>query len=123
MAKHRIFWTGALCGAAVAYVTDQLLLRRRRPTHGLSVVDGGNAKLLRIPLKRDSAAGDPALLAFDRSSSRPSFERRGGAPGGTAAAEVHETPGHPEQQLDYSDPAQPVRSASRTQMPARDSQL
>jgi hypothetical protein len=128
MAKHRTFWTGAFCGAAVAGVAARLLRRKYgRP----QLVAGGKlrdpAKILRIPLKRDTGAGDPAALAPERSHShsRPEFERSGGAPGGVEAAEVHEAPGRYGERLDHSDPAQPVHSSSRTSVrpPARDTQL
>jgi hypothetical protein len=118
------FWIGALCGAAAASIAARLLqLGRPRLTliHGKK---SEKAEVYCIPLRRDAAAGDPSLLAPARSRARPSFERSGGAPGGNAAAEMHDMPGHPGQRLDYSDAAQPVRSASRTQFhpPAHDSQ-
>jgi hypothetical protein len=118
------FWTGALCGAVAACIAGRLL-RLGRPR--LALIRGKKsekAEVYRIPLRGDAAAGDPSLLAPARSRARPSFERSGGAPGSIAAAEVHDMPGHPGQRLDYSDVAQPVRSASRTQFhpPAHDSQ-
>ena len=122
----RTFCIGALCGAAVACAVDRLLLRqggRRR-----LVVLGGRsrgANVVRIPLKRDDSGGDPAGLTSHRGLTRAGFERRGGAPGGGTAAESVEVPGHPGERLDHSDPAQRVRSATRTQdlPPAADTQV
>lgn len=122
MASHRTFWTGALCGAAIAYLAERFVGARRGKKRRFGVIRG-KAPVFRIPLKRDEGAGDPAALSPVWSPSRPVFERRGGAPGGTAAVEVQEVPGHPGRQLDHSNAAQQVRSA-RTQAPApvRDSQ-
>jgi hypothetical protein len=122
MAKRRTtrstFWFGALCGAAAAFIARQMLTLGR--PH-LTVIRGKGrekAEVFRIPLRRDAGGGDPSTLASDRSRARPGFERSGGAPGGVAAAEVHDVPGHPGQRLDYTDAAQPVRS-SRMPHPPR----
>jgi hypothetical protein len=73
-----------------------------------------------LNLRREASegAGDPTLLT-PALTTRParqsvSIERAGGAPGGIAAHEILEVPGHPGQPLDHSDSAQSVRSASRT---------
>ena len=115
MENNRTFWIGALCGAAVGCFVDRLLLRERGRQRRVARPSGSSTKVVRISLKRDQYGGDPAGLTPDRGPSRPGFERRGGAPGGSAAAESAEAPGHPGERLDHSDPAQRVRSASRTQ--------
>lgn len=126
MAKRRTirstFWIGTLCGAATACIAGQLL-RLGRPH--LTLIRGKRretAEVLRIPLRRDAGGGDPSALAPDRSRAHPDFERSGGAPGGVAAPEVHDVPGHPGQRLDYTDAAKPVRSSRTVRPPARDSE-
>ena len=116
------FWTGALCGAVAACVAERLLQHTWPSFALLHNKKRPSADVYRIPLRRDAAGGDPSWLEPDRSRTHPEFdhgfesrfERSGGAPGGVAAPEVHERPGHPEEKLDYSDPAQRVRSSSRT---------
>ena len=69
----------------------------------------------RLHLRRESSesAGDPARLASARTGAVAGFERQGGAPGGSTAAETLETPGRPGQQIDHSDASQPVKPATR----------
>ncbi len=109
------FWSGALCGVAAIWIAEEL--RRRRSVPRLWLVhdasrDPGSARA--IPLKRDAGAGDPAWLTPPRAGSPHPFERPGGAPGGSTAPEMQETPDRPEQFMGHHDPAEPVQSAMRT---------
>lgn len=111
------FWSGALCGVVAVWITDEL--RRRRSTPRLRLVHDAsrNPRSTRaIPLKRDDAGGDPAWLTGSHTPSPREFERPGGAPGGSTAAEVQETPGRLGQPLSHDDPSNPLRSAAKTQL-------
>lgn len=104
------FWSGALLGAAVVWLLEEIRLRRRANEPRLVLVHSADRNP-RVPLKREEGAGDPSLLTTRHAETPTTFERSGGAPGGSQPAEVHEAPGHPGQRLDHSDPSQQVRSA------------
>lgn len=104
------FMSGAALGAAVVWVVEELRRRKREGEPRLVLVHSADRDA-RLPLKRDEGAGDPSMLMAREAAMPATFERSGGAPGGSQPAEVHETPGQPGRQLDHSDPSQRVRSA------------
>lgn len=117
----RGFVAGTLAGMAVAAFSQYDLWRK------LTTPTATPAKLIRggdfreytesIPLRREAAesAGDPSRLASARTSSPDMpFVLPGGAPGRSAAAEVLESPGHPGEIIDHSNPARPVTPAPRS---------
>jgi hypothetical protein len=54
---HSTFWSGALCGAAVVWIAEEMRRRRGRPR---LVLVRNNAPGARTP-RRDEGAGNPAV--------------------------------------------------------------
>lgn len=129
MADRVEFWKGLFSGtlagmliAAYARGDFKRLLTFESPGESLAfepqVSFREHAQGLDLRREASESAGDPTRLSPDLAA-RSGIQsvpigRPGGAPGGVAAHEVLEVPGHPGQPLDHSDSAQRVRSASRT---------
>lgn len=123
MANKRTFLTGALWGAAVACIADQLLRRRGAGRRRFGLIGGG--RVLQLPPKETSQqdAAGPAEAAPYRNSSRPVFERRSAGAGSTRAPEaaIANAAASAADGQDQNDAAQPPRSAKRAPgLPAQD---
>jgi hypothetical protein len=117
----RGFVAGTLAGMAVAAFSQYDLWRKLTTPNAepAQPIRGGDFReyTASIPLRREAAesAGDPSRLAPARTSnSDVPFVLPAGSPGHIAAAEVLESPGHPGQTINHSDPARPVTPAPRS---------
>ena len=114
------FWKGATFGVVAGAVLMRLLGGRPGAVQAAPVAPrswGGRERMPErrgIRLRRDEGAGDPNILTSARTGANATFERAGGAPGGTQRPEASEVPGRPGQAIDYTNAAAPVRLSSRT---------
>jgi len=129
MADHVDFWKGMIAGTLVgmvvaAYARGDFKRLFTFESVGESLAFEPEATFREhsegLNLRREASerAGDPTRLTPDLAArsgiqSVP-IERPGGAPGGAAAHEILEVPGHPGKPLDHSDSAERLHSASRT---------
>ena len=117
----RGFIAGTLAGMAVAAFSQYDLWRKLTTPLGAPAKERSTSDFREhdagISLHRETSesAGDPARLTPARATnSSMRFVRPGGAPGPVDAREVLDAPGRPGQSIDHSDPARPVKPASRS---------
>ena len=72
--SKRTFWTGALWGAAIAYIADDLVRRGLRRKRRLSLVNSGASNVVSLDNASEAAASAELQPAW--SPSRPVFQRR-----------------------------------------------
>ncbi|MGI8770568.1 MAG: hypothetical protein ACR2JE_03960 [Acidobacteriaceae bacterium] len=115
------FWKGFISGAITTFAVTYVMKRAPARHSGFNAISAwktnGPQRVdpARIALKRDeNSVGDPAALTGARTDTTASFERAGGAPGGSTPAESSEAPGRPGKPLDYTDANKPVKPSSRT---------
>ena len=124
MACQGGFWRGIAVGVFAGFALGRLLSRSSSPlsANGGQWRSGAAGAPSRLRLKRDDNAGDPSTLTSARTGATASFERAGGAPGGTDTPEWLEVPGRPGQRMGHDDPSRPVKPASRAlKLPRNDS--
>ena len=121
------FWKGVTVGLAAGMAAVALSRFSSSPR----LAPDGRGEVLKpspsseVPVRKDTlefrlrrnepeSAGDPSILSPGRTrTSVTSFERTGGAPGGSGEVERLEVPGQAGRLIDHSDPSTPVRMASR----------